>query len=213
MAYVEITIFLLAVFAIAAFMTWRSKSQIRPIVAKAAAKRQGRVLESLIGLPQLIADVRGTTVRLTPMSKSHSSPDGGDMTCLDFNIAPMQLSAFRLQEMADFRRSALPAALMEGHKIITLDNPKFDARFRLFAVDPLQAKRILQTPKLTVEILQTSQGADIHIEEGKCHVVVNGLPGDLQFVDALIGLAELLVECFADEQLRVQAGAKTLLEA
>lgn len=44
MAYVEITIFLLAVFAIAAFMTWRSKSQIRPIVAKAAAKRQGRVL-------------------------------------------------------------------------------------------------------------------------------------------------------------------------
>ena len=128
------------------------------------------------------------------MSKSTSSPEGGgEMTCVDFDVAPHVVAEFRVRERVDARRNALPALLKGGRKTFLLGDAGFDLRFHGEGLDPARAKWIMSEPSLFQAVLALPRGADIRIEAGRCYIAVDGFPKDQQCFDRLLAVSERLL--------------------
>jgi len=182
---------------VAAIMRARANSRLKPVLDAAARKHTAKVQHSFLGMPQLIKQVCGHTLRMTPMNISTASPEGGgQMTCVDFELPGLEAFEFRLREKPDARRNALPAALLGSKTSFALGIAHIDARFCLVAADAAKAARILTETSVAEAISRLPQGADIDVRGGKCYVSVKGLPQDIDFVDRLFDTSERLLASF-----------------
>lgn len=183
------------------FMHRREKAKIRPVFDAVAKKYQGTVSHPFLGMPQLVIKRQGSALRITAMSKSLDTPQGGgEMTCVDFDIGKSAAGNFRVQEQSDFKRTAVPKALMGQSQPFTTGMREFDTRFASCASNATQATRILKDPSLAKAILAMPRGADIRVQDGRCYVSVDGHPQDVAFVDRLILTAECLIESLASSK-------------
>ena len=188
-------------FILGVFMHLRGKAKIKPIINAVAKKYQGTVNQPLLGMPQVVMKRQGSVLRITAMSKSLDTPQGGgEMTCVDFDIGKSAAGNFRVQEQSDFKRTAVPKALMGQSQPFTTGMREFDTRFASCASNATQATRILKDPSLAKAILAMPRGADIRVQDGRCYVSVDGHPQDVAFVDRLILTAECLIETLTNNK-------------
>jgi len=181
----------------AAVMRARANAALKPVLDAAARKHTAKIHCPFWGMPQLVKQVGGHTLRMTPMNISTSSPEGGgEMTCVAFEVPGLEACEFRMREKADARRNALPAALMGSKTSFALGIAQIDARFCLVAADAAKAARILTETSVAESISALPQGADIDVRGGKCYVSVKGLPRDVDFVDRLFDTSERLLASF-----------------
>lgn len=202
-AHLAMTLTVVLGLALAALLHARAISKVIPFLEAAARSRAGSVRRSLLGMPQLLWRVGGMDLRLTPMNKSISSPEGGGgVTCVDFEVAPGAIRPLRIQERGASLRMALPGVLAGDSQPFTLGIPEFDSRLRACASDVEQARRILGDRSLIGAILALPQGADIHVERNRCRVAVDGLPDSADFVDRLVGVSERLIRSLGSDPPR-----------
>jgi hypothetical protein len=193
-----IAVVVLAFLAFGMFMHSRAKAKIRPVFDAAAKKYQGTVRQSILAMPQLVVERRGIALRITAMSRSLDTPQGGgDITCIDFDVGK-RIGNFRVQEQSDFNRTAVPKAFMGESQPFTTGIREFDARFASCASNATQAKRVLKDPSLLEAILALPHGADIRVRDGKGYVSVDSHPDDIAFVDRMMSTAEHLMESLAN---------------
>lgn len=181
----------------AAFMHARANAQLKPVLDMAAIMHKAKIHRSFLCMPQLIKHVGDHSIRMTPMTVSTSSPEGGGkMTCVDFDSPGLEACEFRIREKSDARRNALPAAFMGGNKSFALGIPQIDARFTIVGGNLEKAVRILTETSVAESISALPQGADIHVRGGRCYVSVKGLPHNVDFVDRLFDASERLLASF-----------------
>jgi hypothetical protein len=178
----------------AAMMRARANAKLKPVFDMAARKHKAKIHRSFLGMPQLIKHVDHHSIRMTPMSISTSSSEGGgEMTCVDFDLPGFDACEFRIREKSDARRNALPTALMGENKSFALGIPQIDARFSVVGTDVEKTVRILTETSVSESIIALPGGADIHVRGGRGYVSVKGLPHSVDFVDRLFETSELLL--------------------
>lgn len=188
-------------FILGVFMYLRGKAKIKLVIDAVAKKYQGTVSQPFLGMPQVVIKKQGSVLRMTAMSKSLDTPQGGGkMTCVEFDIGENAAGNFRVQERSDFKRTAVPKALMGQNQPFTTGMREFDTRFASCASNATRAIRILKDPSLAKAILAMPRGTDIRVHDGRCHVCVDGHPHDVAFVDRLILAAECLIESSANSE-------------
>lgn len=180
------------------FMHRREKAKIKPVFDAVAKKYGGNLSHPFLGMPQLVVNTQGSVLRITAMSKSLDTPQGGGkMTCVDFDIEKNAVGDFRVQEKSHFKRTAVPRVLMGQSQPFTTGMCEFDSRFASCASNATQADRILKDPSVSKAILAMPHGADIRLQDGRCYISVDGHPQDVASVDRLIFTAECLIESLA----------------
>ncbi len=191
---IYILLAVLTLLVIAGVLYVRARSALTPILEQAAREYGGSVRSTFPGLPQWNFVLEGISVRLTPMTSSTSSPDGGgSITVLDFDVAAFNVADLRVREKVDARRNAVPASLENAGESIEIEHQGFDARFHIHARQGEETKRMLLEPTLFSALLDLPSGADLRIEHGVCHVSVNGHPRDIAFVRTLRSVAQELI--------------------
>ena len=69
---------------IAVVMRRRAVAKLKPVMEAAAGSHKATIHQSFLGMPQITKICSGHAMRMTPMSISTSSPEGGgEMTCVD----------------------------------------------------------------------------------------------------------------------------------
>jgi hypothetical protein len=193
-SFIVIAMFIAGGLALAKWLHARDVDRILPVLESAAGAHNGRVIrQSDLGLPQIVVSVGDTTIRITPMSKSLSSHDSGMMTCVEFDIQSYPGGEFRIQEKTTYLRTALPKFLTGDAQNLKLHQAAFDNRFHIRASAVGQTAKIVSEPLLLRSLLELPKGADIRIQKGMCHIAVNGLPTDVEFVDRLFTVSERLI--------------------
>jgi hypothetical protein len=179
---------------VAAVVRARGISRLRPVLETAAGKHQALIQQSFLGMPQLIKTVRGRAMRMTPMTISTASPEGGgEMTCVDFDWPTLAVGEFRMREKPDARRNAVPPALMGGSKPFTVGSARIDERYSLAGTNPEAALRILADAVVLEAVLGLPHGAEIHVRGDKCSVTVKGFARHVEFIDRLFATSEGLL--------------------
>lgn len=191
---VFILLVVLTFLVIAGVLYARARTALTPILEQAAREFGGSVRSAFPGLPQWNFELDGIPARLTPMTSSTSSSQGGaPITVLDFRVTAFDVADLRIREIADTRRNVVPATFENGGEWIALEHQGFDARFRIHARDGKEARSIFLDPNLLPDILNLPAGADIHIEDGICTISVNGHPRNFAFLQVLITAARKLI--------------------
>lgn len=184
---------------VAAVMHGRAVAKLKPVIAAAARKHRATIHKSFLGMPQIIKVWNGHEMRLTPMSISTSSPEGGGvMTCVDFDWPWTDVGEFRVREKIEARRNAVPVALMGGNKPFALGSPQLDRRYSAAGTNPFAALRILGNARVAESIFSLPGGADVHVRGGRCYVTVKGYPSNVEDVDHLFATSELLLKASMD---------------
>lgn len=193
-SFILIAMFIVGGLALAKWLHARDVDQILPLLERAADAHNGRVIQqSSLGLPQLVVPAGDTTIRLTPMAKSLSAHDSGMMTCVEFGIQSYRGGEFRIQEKTTYLRTALPKFLTGDVRAFKLHQKAFNNRFHISASAIGQTAKIVSEPLLLRSILELPKGADIRIQNGKCHITVDGVPSDVEFVDRLLAVSERMI--------------------
>ncbi len=179
---------------VATVLRARTIATLKPVLDVAARKHTAVLHQSLLGMPQITKHVGGRAIRMTPMSVSTSSPEGGgEMTCVDFDWPRLEVGEFRMREKSAARRNAVPTALTGGNQPFTLGIPQLDARFAVVGTNRAEAARILTDTAVVESIIALPRGADIHIRGGKCYVTVSGFPHHIDVIDGLFTTSERLL--------------------
>lgn len=193
-SFIIIAMFIAGGLALAKWLHARDVDRILPVLESAAGARNGKVIrQSDLGLPQLVVFVRDKTIRLTPMAKSLSSHDSGMMTCVEFGLQSYRGGEFRIQEKTGYLRTALPKILTGDAHNFKLHQAAFDNRFHISASAVGQTAKIVSEPLLVRSLLELPKGADIRIQNGTCHIAVDGVPTDVEFVDRLLTVSERII--------------------
>lgn len=186
----------------AAAMRKHAISRMNPLLDIAITKHNATIQRSFLGMPQITKRVGERALRMTPMTISTSSPDAGEMTCVDFDLPNPAIGEFRIREKSDAARNAMPTTMMGRMTPLALGIPQIDTRFSAVASDAKQAKPILTAPAVIASLVALPRGADIHVRAGKCFVSVNGVPKDADFIDRLFAASERLLESLETQALR-----------
>ncbi len=181
----------------AAVMRARAVSRVKPVLEVAAKKHQASIHHSVLGMPHVIKTAAGQAMRLTLMTVSISSPEGGgEMACVDFDLPRVGIGEFRIREKADAKRNAMPAVLMGGNATFSLGIPQVDERFLMVAAHPKDVSRMLAETALVASIVDLPRGADIRVKDGRCYVAVKGFPYHIDTIDRLFAVSEQLLAAF-----------------
>lgn len=193
-SFILIAMFIVGGVVLAKWLHARDVSQLLPLLERAADAHNGRVIQqSALGLPQLVVPAGNTTIRLTPMAQTVSSNDSGMMTYVEFGLQSYPGHEFRIQEKKTYLRKALPKFLAGDARAFKLHQEAFNNRFQISASAVGQTAKIMSEPLLLRSILELPKGADIRIQEGMCHIAVNGVPTDVEFVDRLLAVSERMI--------------------
>jgi hypothetical protein len=193
-SFILIAMFIVGGLALAKWLHARDVDQILPLLERAADAHNGRVIQqSSLGLPQLVVPAGDTTIRLTPMAKSLSAHDSGMMTCVEFGIQSYRGGEFRIQEKTTYRRKSLPKLPAGDARALKRHQEAFKNRFHVSASTVGQTAKIVSEPLLLQAILELPKGADIRIQEGMCHIAVDGVPSGVEFVDRLLTVSERMI--------------------
>lgn len=196
---VGIVIVIMVGLALAGVIHARAIARLKPVIEAAARKHRAQVHQSFPGMPQITKLHRGHVLRLTPMTLSTASPEGGgEMTCVDFEWLAPGMGEFRVREKSEARRNTVPVALMGGDRPFPLGDPGLDERFHATGTNTAAALRVLGRAGVFESIESLPRGADIHIRGGRCSVTVKGYPSTVEEVDRLFALSELLLEASMD---------------
>jgi hypothetical protein len=189
------------------FFQRRGRARLAPLLREATRKYGGSVRLSGLALPQFITTLRGTRLRLTPMTSSLSSSDGGrDITCVDFELRSGGVDELRVQEWVQHRRSAMPWGIGDPGKSFKLDRKDFDTRFHAAAANARQARDILLDGALLKALLALPSGADLQVrKDGRCSISIHGHPRDLSSVECLLGAADGLLAAIEARAAKVPA--------
>lgn len=186
---------------VAAIMRRRAVAKLKPVIEAAARKHNATVHHSFLGMPQITKSWNGHVMRITPMSISTSSPEGGGMmTSVDFDWPATDLGEFRVREKIEARRNAVPIVLMGGNKPFTLGSSQLDRRYSAAGTNPVAALRLLSNARVAESLISLPGGADVHVRGGRCYVTVKGYPSTVEDVDRLLAASELLLEASMDVQ-------------
>jgi hypothetical protein len=193
-SFILIAMFIFGGLALAKWLHSYDVDRMLPLLERAADAHNGRVIQqSALGFPQLVVPAGDTTIRLTPMAKSLSSHDSGMMTCVEFGLQSYLGGEFRIQEKTTYLRKALPKILPGDARAFKLHQEAFNNRFHISASAVGQTAKIVSEPLLLQAILELPKGADIRIQEGICHIAVDGVPTDVEFVDRLLTVSERMI--------------------
>ncbi|MGD8959353.1 MAG: hypothetical protein PVI27_05870 [Desulfobacteraceae bacterium] len=192
--FILIALFIIGGLALAKWLHSRDVDQMLPLLERAAEAHNGRVIQqSALGLPQLVVPAGDTTIRLTPMTKSLSAHDSGMMTCVEFGLRSYSGGEFRIQEKTTHLRKALPKLSAGDARVLKFHQEAFKNRFHVTASTVGQTAKIVSEPLLLQAILELPKGADIRIQEGMCHIAVDGMPTDVEFVHRLLAVSERMI--------------------
>lgn len=184
---------------IAAVMRRRAVAKLKPVIEAAARKHKATIHQSFLCMPQITKICSGHAMRMTPMSISTSSPEGGgEMTCVDFDWPATDVGEFRVREKVEARRNAIPVVLTGGNKPFALGSPQLDQRYSAAGTNPVAALRILSNERVAESLISLPGGADVHVRGEKCYVTVKGYPSAVEHVDRLFATSELLLEASMD---------------
>lgn len=200
---VGIAIFVLVGLMVAAVMRQRAVARLKPVIEAVARKHKATIIQSFLGMPQITKVWNGHAMRLTPMTISTSSAEGGgEMTSVDFDWPGKDAGAFRLREKPDAKRNAVPVVLMGDSTPLTLGNPQLNQRYSAAGINPGEVLRILGNARVAESLVSLPAGADVQVRGGRCYVTVKGHPSGVEDVDRLFATAELLLEASVDLQRR-----------
>lgn len=184
---------------VAAIMRRRAVAKLKPVIEAAARKHNATIHQSMLGMPQITKSWNGHAMRITPMSISTSSPEGGGkMTSVDFDWPATDVGEFRVREKIEERRNAVPIVLMGGNKPFNLGSSQLDRRYSAAGTNPVAALRLLSNARVAESLISLPGGADVHVRGGGCYVTVKGYPSTVEDVDRLFATSELLLEASMD---------------